>query len=169
MKQHKYILAYLLRHSELPSKKGGWLAVSAIVPLYLSLDQFQEITASDTKRFTLSEDCQYVRANYGHSNGVDLELEVCQPPMLLLHGTKSTYIEDIQKNGLTPRSRDYVHLTDLLGRAMSVAKRHTKGKGEVVILEIDSVSMVKDGFDFFRAEENTYLTKVVPSKYIKIK
>ena len=169
MKQHKYILAYLLRHSALPSKEGGWLAVSAIVPLYLSLAQFQDIIATDTKRFTLSEDCQYVRANYGHSNGVDLGLEACLPPTTLFHGTKSTNLDDIQKKGLTPRARDFVHLTDLLGRAMAVAKRHTTGKGEVVILEIDTMSMKKDGFVFFRAEDHTYLTKVVPPKYIKIK
>lgn len=69
-------LAYLLRHSDLPDY-NGWAKMSEVLGnLGVSLQDLQQIVESDNKgRFEFSEDKSSVRALYGHSVDVDLELD----------------------------------------------------------------------------------------------
>ena len=52
------------------------------------------------------------------------------------------FIEAIKKEGLIPKSRHHVHLSEDEETASIVGKRH----GDFRILIIDSKQMVKDGF-----------------------
>ena len=112
-----------------------------------------------------NEDYTKIRANQGHSINADVGLEVKQPPDILYHGTSSNYISSIIKNGINSKSRMYVHLSKDIKTAISVGKRH----GKPVVLEINAKRMYKDGINFYLSKNNIWLTKYVPTKYIKIK
>ena len=70
-----------------------------------------KIVETDKKnRYSISSDGFLIRANQGHSIPVDVELEEKEPPEYLYHGTGEKYVESIDKIGLIPKSRLYVHL-----------------------------------------------------------
>ena len=125
----------------------------------------QIVDTDDKQRYSFNEDYTKIRANQGHSINVDVGLEVKQPPDILYHGTSSNYIFSIIKNGINSKSRMYVHLSKDIKTAISVGKRH----GKPVVLEINAKRMYKDGIKFYLSKNNVWLTKYVPSKYIKIK
>ena len=60
-------------------------------------------------------------------------------------------------------SRQYVHLSKDIETATKVGSRH----GNLYILEIDCKKMIEDGYKFYLSENQVYLTKSVPRKYIK--
>ena len=94
---------------------------------------------------------------------MDVELQECTPPELLYHGTGEKFTSSIEKQGLIPKSRLYVHLSQDYGTAVKVGQRH--GKPAVYI--IDAAGMAKDGYTFFLSVNGVYLTKEVPVKYLK--
>ena len=106
-------LAYLLRHSDLPDR-NGWIRASVLInEMSITLQMLRVIVKEDTKRrFEFSEDESSVRALYGHSIDVDLELESTTPPTILYHGTSLKSYESIMKDGLKPRKRNFVHLSE---------------------------------------------------------
>ena len=125
----------------------------------------QIVDTDDKQRYSFNEDYTKIRANQGHSINVDVGLEGKQPPDILYHGTSSNYISSIIKNGINSKSRMYVHLSKDIKTAISVGKRH----GKPVVLKINTKRMYKDGIKFYLSKNNVWLTKYVPSKYIKIK
>jgi putative RNA 2'-phosphotransferase len=60
-------------------------------------------------------------------------------------------------------SRQYVHLSDDLETAKSVASRR---RADTVILKVDVNSMLLDGHEFFRSENGVWLARAVDAKYI---
>ena len=162
---HSKRLAYLLRHSTLPNKVG-WVKVDVVQnELGVSLLDIQKIVCEDTKgRFEFSEDKSSVRALYGHSINVNLGLEPTMPPAVLYHGTAEKYIDSIMKEGLRPRKRNFVHLSETMDIAMQVGTRH----GSPVVLSIDIEAMIRAGYKFYKAQRGVWLVDCVPSKYIKV-
>ena len=77
MKNRSSVLAHRLRHSSLPDRQG-WVTLDVLVHEEgFTLEEVCEIVQTDTKgRFVLSEDGGKVRALYGHSVPVDLELRI---------------------------------------------------------------------------------------------
>lgn len=69
------------------------------------------------------------------------------PPNVLWHGTGEKYVESIDKQGLIPKSRLYVHLSGDYDTAVKVGSRH----GKPVVYEINAVQMQRDGYDFFQS------------------
>ena len=121
------------------------------------------IVMSDEKqRYSFSEDGTKVRANQGHSIPVDLELEAKEPPRYLYHGTAKKYVKSIEKGGLKPKSRQYVHLSKDVETAIEVGKRH----GEPVVYSIESDLMYKCDYKFYMSENGVWLTKEVPFRYM---
>lgn len=158
-------LAYLLRHSDLPDR-NGWVRVGVLLyEMSITLPILHGIVAEDTKgRFEFSENESSVRALYGHSIDVDLELEPTTPPMILYHGTAEKYLENIIKDGLKPRKRNYVHLSETIDMAMQVGARH----GKPIILLIDTETMINVGYKFYKALSGVWLTSEVPARFYKI-
>lgn len=157
-------LAYLLRHTTYPDRKA-WAGVPIMLEeLGITQETFMQIIASDLKgRFELSDDNLFVRALYGHSIDVDLGLQPTVPPAILYHGTAEKSVQSIMEKGLEPKSRKYVHLSETVETAIEVGARH----GEPVVLSIDTVSMVKDGCKFYKAQRGVWLIDGVPLEYIK--
>lgn len=157
-------IAYLLRHSDLPDR-NGWVRVGVLLnEMSITLPILQGIVAEDTKgRFEFSENESSVRALYGHSIDVDLELEPTTPPMILYHGTAEKYLENIMKDGLKPRKRNYVHLSETMDMAKQVGTRH----GSPVVLSIDIEAMIRAGYKFYKAQNGIWLTGDIPPIFLK--
>jgi len=158
-------LAYLLRHSNLPDH-NGWVMVSVVLSeLNISLHDIQKIVNGDTKvRFEFSADESVVRALYGHSIDVDLELEPTLPPSALYHGTAKKYLNDIMMHGLKPRKRNYVHLSETIDMAMQVGARH----GSPVVLVIDTEAMITAGHKFYKGQNRIWLTSKISTRFFKV-
>ncbi len=168
-------IALLLRHH--PEKVGlcldehGWAEVEALIQgvrqRYPEFNRavLDEIVARDSKqRYAYNQDMTCIRANQGHSIPVDVELKQALPPAILYHGTGEKYVESIQKVGLIPKSRLYVHLSTDIQTAIQVGKRH----GQPVVYQIDTQQMIHDGFIFYISANHIWLTKAVPVQYLKI-
>lgn len=172
----KYI-SLILRHK--PEAAGitldehGWANVNELINgivasdkkyVGLNLDIIEEIVRTDSKqRYSFNEDKTLIRANQGHSISVDVELDKVEPPEYLYHGTGKKYIKSINKQGLIPKSRLYVHLSKDKETAVNVGKRH----GEVVLYLIKSREMHQDKYEFYISENGVWLTKEVPIKYME--
>lgn len=158
-------LAYLLRHSALPDH-NGWVSTIVLIKQHgFTAHALDHIVREDDKgRFELSDDGLSIRAMYGHSIDVDLELSPSIPPSVLYHGTAKKYIARIMKEGLQPRKRNYVHLSETKDMAKQVGTRH----GNPIVLSVDVQSMVKDGNKFFKTQRGVWLASCVPVKYIKV-
>ena len=161
---HSKRLAYLLRHSKLPNHKG-WIKVDVVQnELGVLLLDIQKIVYEDTKgRFEFSEDESSVRALYGHSIDVNLGLEPTTPPPVLYHGTAEKYIDSIMKDGLRPRKRNFVHLSETMDMAKQVGTRH----GSPVVLSIDIEAMIRAGYKFYKAQNGIWLTGDIPPIFFK--
>ena len=167
----KYI-SLILRHKPevigISLDEHGWANVSELVAGInktqpFSMDQLEEIVRTDSKqRYSFNEDKTLIRANQGHSIPVDVELPEKQPPEILYHGTGEKYVPSIDKQGLLPKSRLYVHLSKDSDTAIKVGTRH----GKPVVYCVDAHQMTKDGYKFYLSVNGVWLTKKVPIKYL---
>jgi len=167
-------LSFVLRHQ--PDAIGitldleGWTDIAALIAAaandgkQLDLDLIQAVVAtSDKKRFTISDDGLCIRAVQGHSTeSVDISYVEKLPPEFLYHGTATRFMESIQKDGLVPGSRQYVHLSQDEQTALAVGQRH----GKPAVLKIKALLMHEQGFKFFQAENGVWLTEAVPATFI---
>lgn len=168
-------LSYVLRHNPgeigLSLDKNGWVSISQLIEnarlngKLLTIDLIKEIVdTNDKKRFSISEDGKSIRANQGHSIKVDLALAVVEPPVKLLHGTAEKNLGLILSEGLLKMNRHHVHLTESRVIASKVGTRY----GKLVLLEVDSIQMHRDGYEFFCTDNKVWLVDSVPAKYINI-
>lgn len=163
-------LSYVLRHD--PDAIGitldyeGWTDIFALITAAannaIQLDRdliWVVVTTSDKKRFAISEDGLRIRAVQGHSiESVNINYAEEMPPEFLYHGTATRFLESIRREGLLPRSRQYVHLSQDEHTARAVGLRH----GKPLVLKIKALLMQEQGFKFFRAENGVWLTSTVP-------
>lgn len=166
-------ISLILRHRPevigIKLDRHGWAKVSELIAGVnkthpLDMDQLEEIVKTDDKqRYSFNEDKTLIRANQGHSVNVDVQLAEKLPPEILYHGTGEKYVGSIDQEGLLPKSRLYVHLSRDKETAAKVGSRH----GRVVIYEIDTKAMIKDGYKFYLSVNEVWLTKEVPVKYLK--
>lgn len=166
-------ISMILRHH--PEKAGvsldehGWADVDALIAGVskvhpLTRELLEEIVCTDDKqRYSFSEDGTRIRANQGHSVHVDVELARKEPPEYLFHGTGQKYTAFIDRQGLLPRGRLYVHLSSDTETAKKVGARH----GTPVIYRVASGKMARDGFAFFLLVNQVWLTPMVPAEYLE--
>ena len=166
-------MSLILRHKPevigIALDEHGWANVSELVKGIeknnhgFNVEMLEEIVKTDSKqRYSFNEDKTLIRANQGHSIPVDVELEEKQPPEFLYHGTGEKYVESIDKIGLIPKSRLYVHLSNDVDIAEKVGRRH----GKEIVYQVNAGQMYKDGYKFFLSVNNVWLTKEVPVKYL---
>jgi len=168
-------ISKLLRHQpqiiRLNVDEHGWADVDELIegirkhkePAFdrAALD---DIVATDNKqRYSYSEDGRLIRANQGHSIPVDVDLSVTEPPEYLWHGTGEKYVASIDRTGLIPKSRLYVHLSADTDTAVTVGRRH----GKPVIYRVHSGEMARQGFVFFRSVNGVWLTRNVPVEFLE--
>lgn len=159
-------LAYILRHDRhSPIDIGGWVRIEYLVSKGFSIEETKELVDTDSKhRFEFSKSGRMVRALYGHSVNVELNLVPTEPPMFLWHGSVSSALASITEEGIVHRSRQYVHLTTDWEAATDAGARH----GEPASVLVVAGKMHEDGYKFYRVTDDVWLTKHIPSKYIII-
>ena len=174
LKHTSKFISLILRHN--PGAAGisldehGWANVQELIDginrsdgHILDMEMLEEIVRTDEKqRYSFNEDHTLIRANQGHSVPVDVDLEEKIPPDILWHGTGEKYVSSIDRQGLIPKSRLYVHLSSDMETARKVGCRH----GRPVIYQVDCRSMVQDGYSFFLSANKVWLTKEVPVQYL---
>lgn len=94
---------------------------------------------------------------------MDVELEEKKPPKILYHGTGEKYAASIEKQGLIPKSRLYVHLSADYDTAVKVGSRH----GKPVVYTIEAEGMQKRGCVFYQSVNGVWLTKSVPVEFLQ--
>ena len=166
-------ISLILRHKPqvigITLDEHGWANVDELIEgvsktYPLTKESLEQIVAEDKKqRYSFNEDKTLIRANQGHSIPVDVELPETEPPEILYHGTAEKFEADIDRMGLIPKSRLYVHLSGDIDTAINVGKRH----GKPVIYEVSSGKMHRDGIVFYRSVNGVWLTKSVPVEYLK--
>lgn len=171
-RQSKF-LSLILRHRpeviDLALDSQGWADVDELLRLLedygkgMSREKLIEIVeTNDKQRFGFNGDRTRIRANQGHSININLGLTPQIPPPHLFHGTASRFLDSIHRQGLLPRNRQHVHLSQDQVTAEKVGKRH----GKPVILGVNSGEMVDRGLTFFRSDNGVWLTENVPVQYI---
>ena len=147
----------------------GWADVDELIEGIAKKKKFnreilEEIVRTDEKqRYSFNDDKTKIRANQGHSISVDLELEPQEPPETLWHGTAEKYVASIEKTGLRPGNRMYVHLSPDIQTAEKVGSRH----GKPVIYQVKSGEMYRKGFRFYRSVNGVWLTIMVPVEFLR--
>ena len=169
----KYI-SLILRHKPetigIELDEHGWADVDDLIiginrTYPLTREELEEIVRTDEKqRYSFDESHTMIRANQGHSIPVDVELKEMKPPTYLYHGTGEKYVFAINEQGLIPKSRLYVHLSEDYDTAVKVGTRH----GKAMVYRIDAKQMEKDGFTFYRSVNGVWLVKSVPVEYMKM-
>lgn len=165
-------ISLILRHKPevigINLDEHGWAKVDELIDGVaktrpFNMEMLERIVRTDDKqRYSFNEDKTLIRANQGHSVKVDVELERKLPPEILWHGTGEKYVEFIDKEGLLPKSRLYVHLSGDYDTAVKVGSRH----GKPVVYEVNAGQMQQDGYVFYRSVNGVWLTKHVPKVYL---
>lgn len=167
------LIALALRHK--PEEIGitldehGWANVNELIAGIAKTQPFdmtalEKIVNTDEKqRYSFNEDKTLIRANQGHSIPIDVELEEKRPPEILYHGTGEKYTASIDKQGLLPKSRLYVHLSPDHNTAVKVGSRH----GKPVVYTVAAGEMQKNGYVFYQSVNGVWLIKRVPAEFLR--
>lgn len=171
-KTSKFI-SLILRHKPevigIALDEHGWANVSELIEgiqktRSFDMEMLETIVRTDNKqRYSFNEDKTLIRANQGHSVPVDVELPEAVPPEYLYHGTGQKYAASIDRQGLIPKSRLYVHLSGDVDTAVKVGSRH----GKPVVYRVESGRMQEEGHVFYRSVNGVWLTKEVPAEYLE--
>lgn len=171
-KTSKFI-SLILRHRPeaigISLDEHGWAKVDELIQGIskrqpFSMEMLEEIVRTDKKqRYSFNEDKTLIRANQGHSIPVDVELPEKKPPRILYHGTGEKFVNSIDRQGLLPRGRLYVHLSPDEATAKAVGVRH----GKPVIYQVLAGEMADQGFTFYQSVNGVWLTKKVPAEFLR--
>jgi len=169
-------LSLVLRHKpeaiDIVLDRNGWTDVDTLINAvnrsgrhFINREILEKIVATnDKQRYAFSSDKKLIRASQGHSIAVDLELKLAIPPLFLYHGTSFKSVEQIQREGLKPQKRQYVHLSVDVETAINVGSRH----GQPIVFTVLAQQMYEAGQLFYLSENNVWLTANVDPKFLQI-
>jgi putative RNA 2'-phosphotransferase len=119
------------------------------------------VTSDDEMRFEISPCGRYIRAVRGHSVEIDLQCVPATPPDFLFHGTSEQALSSIRREGLTPQSRQAVHLAPDPHAALYACHRSP------TVLVVSAKAMHEAGHVFQVAPNGTWLTDRVPPRFLR--
>ena len=166
-------LSLILRHK--PESIGlnldaqGWAKVSELLDCLKNSGQILDrkvieevVRTNEKQRFRFSEDRTQICANQGHSIRIEFTLKPSKPPAVLFHGTAARFLKPIYEEGLQKQQRHHVHMTEDTAMTMKVAAR----RGKPVLLGIRATEMHEAGYEFYKTENNVWLTDHVPVNFL---
>lgn len=167
-------LSFILRHKPddigMQIDSNGWCSIDDLLEKInkkgkvISIEILAEIVESDSKsRYLFNEDKSKIRANHSHSIEIDLGLSAIEPPDVLYHGTPVRFSGSIMADGLQKMKRHHVHLSEDIDTAKILGQR----RGEFCVLKVDAKRMHKDGYKFYKSDNDVYLTDNVPISYVE--
>lgn len=168
------IVSYILRHNpdeyNINIDKEGWGDISEII---LSIrNKHEEYKTLDEKAFILdfgsSENNRHVildnkiRARYGHSLSERIVKNSSEPPEILYHGTTKKAIKLILEEGISPMTRQYVHLSADKNIAEKIASRKTANP---IVIKIRAKEAFNFGINFYY-EDSLWLSEKIPIQFL---
>lgn len=170
------IMAGVLRH--FPEKFGvemdehGWVDVQELVAQirkqkeklhWLKPHHIEAIVLTDPKG-RYQHDKDRVRATYGHSLDVDLDLPTDDIPDVLFFPVTEEELDVVLERGLTPTERKAVHLSETYQNAVEAGQRRGQNP---IILEVDSGAARQGGVVIKQAGKTVYITEAVPARFLR--
>jgi putative RNA 2'-phosphotransferase len=151
----------------------GYVALHSVLRILKGLPNFRWATRADVdavialpgrRRFEIVavEGDERIRALYGHT-AIRPTYSPVTPPDVLYHGTTLENVAAIEREGLRPMARQYVHLATTPEIARSIALRNTT---EPVILCVDAAGTSEAGGAFYCPVDEIYLCNEVPPEYV---
>lgn len=169
------ILAGILRH--FPERYGikvdpkGWVPIATLVQViranhrqypWLKPHHIIALASTDPKgRYEIRD--EQIRATYGHTVEVDLDLPTDDVPDLLFYPVTRDEAAIVMEIGLKPTDRKKVHLSRTAEDAFNAGKVRTQ---EPVILQVDTKRARTDGLVILRAGKTVFLVDHVPPAVI---
>jgi putative RNA 2'-phosphotransferase len=120
------------------------------------------IASAEKQRYELRDG--KIRALYGHSLPRRLPKQEAIPPEILYHGTSPAVLPAIQREGLKPMRRQYVHLSVDIATARQVGGRRTP---QPVVLEVHAREASERGIRFYRGNDHVWLADAIPPAFIR--
>jgi len=169
------VLTGILRHFpdryQLPIDPQGWVSLPQIVraisqrhPAYhwLRVQHLVAIAETDAKgRYEVRDD--RIRATYGHTVEVDLDLPTENIPDRLYYPVTGDEAGIVLEVGLRPSDRKKVHLSKTAEDAHAAGSVRTP---EPIILEVDAARARAAGIVIKQAGKTVYLVDLVPPEYL---
>ncbi|MCD6399514.1 RNA 2'-phosphotransferase [candidate division WOR-3 bacterium] len=106
-----------------------------------------------------------IRATYGHSIDLDLDLPTDDIPEKLYFPTDEGVIDEILENGITKHDRKMVHLSGTYEAAMAAGRVRTR---DPIILEVDAEGAIESGIIIMHAGKFVYITDAIPPEFLAI-
>ncbi len=167
------LISYWLRHNpkdaDIVLDVYGWANIDDILEalrtrdIQLSKTDLIELSQRFAKvRWKIDLESNKIKSTHGHSIQVLQEIAPKTPPKILYHGTGIKNMDSIAKDGLKSMQRQYVHLAETIAMATEIGSRH----GKPVIIKIDTTRLLNEGWHFYKTEEDVWLTKNIPAKYL---
>jgi putative RNA 2'-phosphotransferase len=170
------VLTGILRHFpdryQLPIDPQGWVGLPEIVrsimqrhPAYhwLRVQHLVAIAETDAKgRYEVRDD--RIRATYGHTVEVDLDLPTENIPDRLYYPVTNEEAGIVLEVGLRPSDRKKVHLSKTAEDARAAGSVRTP---EPIILEVDAQRARGAGIVIKQAGKTVYLVDQVPAEYLR--
>lgn len=123
---------------------------------------FEAIANSDEKgRYQVEG--EMIRATYGHSIELELDLPTDDIPEALYWPCEPDQVPTILELGITAGDRQHVHLSKTIAKAMEAG--HVRIDRPAVI-EVDTTRAIADGNTIFRAGKSVFLATDMPSDYL---
>ncbi|MCD1261482.1 RNA 2'-phosphotransferase [Paenibacillus athensensis] len=127
----------------------------------VTLNDVEEVVRTCPKQRFALEDGR-IRARYGHSSE-RVAYTPGTPPAVLYHGTNTGAVAIIEREGLKPMGRQYVHLSEGLDFAVLAGER----RGELVIVAVDTARAAAGGAVFYPAGHEVWLSDGVPADSLR--
>ena len=105
-----------------------------------------------------------IRATYGHSFDVDLELPTDNIPDALFYPTTEEEVDILLETGIRPSDRKKVHLSKTFEDAEIAGKHRVEMP---IILTVDAKKAILEGIVIQRAGKTVYITDAISPEYIK--
>ena len=169
-------IAGVLRHFperfNLKMDHRGWVDVREFInalterqPRYhwLRIHHIVALVQTDPKgRYQISNG--RMRATYGHSFDVELDLPTDNIPDKLYYPATEDESAILLENGIKPADRRMVHLSRTAADAYSAGRVRTE---KPVILEISASDMINGELVIQRAGKTVFITKEVPPEFVR--
>ncbi len=168
-------LALVLRHQ--PESVGVTIDPSGFVEIdllakalagqprwaWVTEHAIRTVVLQDGKRYEI--DGTRVRARYGHSVPIEAPGTPVVPPEWLYHGTVPDELEVVRQQGLTPRGRQFVHLSAARQDALAVGKRHSPTP---VVITVLARKAHEAGVQFYQASPTIYLARGIARNFLSV-
>jgi putative RNA 2'-phosphotransferase len=169
------LVSHALRHEpwvyELELDEEGWAMIAELLtaiheqgPQWTQVDRddLVDMIASSVKQ-RHEIDGERIRALYGHSVPGRIAKFEAEPPVHLFHGTSAQAWMTIQRDGLKPMRRQFVHLSADVATAEQVGRRKS---ATPLILVIRAKRAHDRGTRFWRGNDVIWLADSVLPDYL---